>query len=170
MKRSLILTVSLSVTAALLYTSISIGQAGRGFTAKVTASTTPKRDRTRPYTFTTSGRIVPPSRPCAPGQTPSRRRNCVPTRCPRGARTADYCQRPGRARICSGKVNVRFQHRGSTISSRNVTLRSNCTYRSRVSIRIRVVTRRGVFKVRARFQGNALLRPRTAATNTVRGG
>jgi hypothetical protein len=66
-------------------------------------------------------------------------------------------------------VNVRFQNDNATISSRNVAVRSNCRYTSRVTFRRRLRTRVDL-RVRARFQGNAVLRPRTSLTHTVRAG
>ncbi len=174
MKRSLILTLALSLAAALAYSSLSSAQSStpvRGSTVLVTIKVTPKRDRTRPFTFTTTGRIVPPGRFCAPGVAPSSGAgNCVPIRCPPGARDARYCQRPGVGVICSGIVAVRFQSRGSTISSRNVRVRPNCTYRSRVTFRTRLKLRNGRLAVRARFQGNSVLRAKTSATRPVRAG
>ncbi len=62
----------------------------------------------------------------------------MPVICPPGATDIRYCVLPGRAVICSGQVNVRYQKRGTTISSRNVTVRSDCTYRSRVTFHTRL--------------------------------
>jgi len=172
-KRSLVLTAVLSLAAVPLFGSSasaqtpSIARATVGITIKVS----PTRDRTRPYTFTTTGRIIPPTRFCAPGVDPTPGAgNCIPVRCPVGTTDPVYCEFPPRAVICSGVVNVRFQSRGTTISSRNVNVRSNCTYRSRVTFRTRLALRRGRFTVRARFQGNAVLRPRTSRTRIVRAG
>ncbi len=176
MKRSLILTLALSLAAALF----SLPSAGaqnaapsivRGMPLEVTATTTPRRDRSRPYTFTTTGRIVPPTRYCNPGQNPGPgAANCVPVICPPGTIDPRYCIFPARNVICSGVVTVRFQKNRTTISARNVFVRPDCTYRSRVSFRIRVITRRGNFQVRARFQGNTVLVPRNSPTRTVRAG
>lgn len=176
MKRSLILTLALALAAAL----VSLPSAGaqttdesiaRAIPDAVTAKTTPRRDRTRPYRFTTRGRIVPPPRFCAPGTSPGTgTANCVPIVCPPGVTDVRYCIVPGRNVICSGKVNIRFQKRSTTISSRNVTVRPDCTYRSRVTIRLRLLTRRGNLRVRARFQGNVVLAPRSSSKKTVRAG
>jgi hypothetical protein len=175
-KRSLILTLALSLAAALL----SLPSAGaqnnapaivRGTTVQVTASTTPRRDRFRPYTFTTTGRVVPPGRYCTPGQNPGPgAANCVPVICPRGVTDGRYCTFPARNVICSGTVTVRFQKRGTTISSRNVFVRPDCTYRSRVTFHTLLRTRIGNLSVRARFQGNVVLTPRNSSTKIVRAG
>jgi hypothetical protein len=173
-RRVLLTTVASSLTTALMFASASDAQAPsivRGFAIQVTSKTTPKRDRTRPYTFTTTGRVVPPQRYCNPGQSPTPGAgNCVPILCPPGQTDIRYCLIPGRRTICSGIVTVRFQRVTTTISARNVALRPDCTYRSRVSFRLRVVTRHGTFRVRARFQGNPVLQPRNSARHTVRAG
>lgn len=174
MKRTLVLTVSLSLAAALLYASLGFAQATapvkRAMPRSVSLTVTPKRDRTRPFTFTSTGRVNVPRRYCSVAESQNPGNRCVPLICPAGAVDAQYCVRPGLGAICTGKVNVRYQRRGSTISSRNVTLRPNCTYRSRVSFNIRNALRRGSFRVRARFQGNNVLLPRTSSTRTVRAG
>ena len=172
MKRILVLT-SLSLVAVFAITSLAGGQTVpvRGTLESITASTTPKRDRTRPYTFTTRGRIVPPPRFCAAGARPGTgAANCIPINCPAGTTNAAYCIPPTVAQVCSGKVAVRFRKGRTTVSSRTVNLRSNCTYRSRVPLRIRIFTRRGTLSVRARFQGNSLLSPKVSATRRVRAG
>ena len=181
MKRSLVVTGALLLTALLLFIPSS-GTAqtakpaqttdpdiNRGF-AKITRITTPRRDRTRPYTFRTRGRIIPPGRFCSIGELPTRGANCVPIVCLPGSTDLRYCFRPGRGVICSGTVNVRYQKRTTTVSSRNVKVRPDCTYRSRVSFDLRLRTRRGVLRVRARFGGNAVLLPATSRTSRVRAG
>ena len=172
MKRLLMLA-ALSPAAVLMFASPGTAQAPgeRAFTNRVTLSVTPTRDRTRPYTFTARGRIVPPGRFCNAGEKPSPGAgNCVPIVCPPGATDARYCVRPGLGVICSGKVAVRYQNRGTTISNRLATVRPDCSYRQRVTFRTRLRTRRGNFTVRARFQGNAVLLPRNAPTRRVRAG
>ena len=174
MKRSLALAAILSLGIALLYATLGSAQSAtpaRGFVDQITASTTPKRDRTRPYRFTTSGKIVPPPKSCEVGQIPNPGGNCVPRVCPPGQGNPVYCPVAPRSTICSGKVNVRFQKNRNTISSRNVTLRPDCTYRSRVTITGKpTATRKGTFTVRARFQGNSVLQPKNSATRRVRAG
>jgi len=175
-KRSPALTAALSLAAVLLPFSPGSARSAtvsRGFTEEVTATTTPMRDRVRPYTFTTRGRIVTPPTFvfCAPGfdATPGAG-NCLPLLCPPGATNLDYCQVPGRSVICSGRLTVRFQKRNTTISSRKVNVRPDCTYRSRVTFRSPLTARRGVLRVRVRFQGNRVLRPKSSTTQTVRAG
>jgi hypothetical protein len=171
--KRLLITVTLSLATFLLFSSPGGAQSSfvRAVPLKVTATTTPKRERFAPYTFTTRGRVVPPTGYCAPGASPRPgEKNCIPILCPPGATDPRYCLLPGPDVICSGVVTVRFQKRGTTttISSRNVFLRHDCTYRSRVTFRTRLRTRVGILNVRARFQGNAVLAPKTSATHTVR--
>jgi hypothetical protein len=171
-RRVLVVTTALSLTSVLVFASAGSAQTPtivRGF-VQITANTTPKRDRTKPYTFTTTGRIIPPSRFCNPGQNPTRGANCVPILCPPGGVDTRYCLFPGRRTICSGTVTVRFSRVTTTISARNVQLRSDCTYRSRVRFKLGVITRRGPLHVRARFQGNPIFLPSNSRRQTVRAG
>jgi hypothetical protein len=173
-RRGLIMTLSLSLSTALMFASAGSAQAPslvRGFTRQVTLTVTPARDRTRPYIFTSRGRIVPPARYCSPGQRPTPGAgNCRPILCPAGITDGRYCVIPGRRSFCSGRVTVRYQQVTTTISSRTVAVRPDCTYSSRVRFRLRVFTRRGTFRVRAQFQGNPLLQARRSAARTVRAG
>jgi hypothetical protein len=173
--RSLMLTLVLSLGAVLLVPTSSIAQSTaftRADPVQVTATTTPRRDRFRPYTFTTRGSVIPPSTYCAPGVDPRPGAgNCIPILCPPGATDPRYCLLPSRsAIICAGIVTVRFQKGSATISARNVFLRPDCTYASRVSFRTRARTRRGAFKVKALFQGNLVLNPKNSSTQTVLAG
>lgn len=175
MKRSLVLTLVLSLAAALLYVASGSAQTTidiqRASPIQVTNITTPRRDRFRPYTFTTRGRVRPPTRYCAIGVNPGPgAANCIPIICPPGVTDIRYCLVPGRRAICSGVVTVRVQKRGTTISSRNVNLRTDCTYISRVTFRTLLRTRIGTLSFRARFQGNVLLTPRNSATKLARAG
>jgi hypothetical protein len=173
-KRSLVLTAAPLLVAAVLCAVPASAQSPafiRGAAEEITSSTTPARDRTRPYTFTTTGTVVSPPSYCTPGASPlGPAGNCVPVQCPAGTTNVAYCNIPTIAIICSGVVNVRFQKLGITISSRNVTVQPNCTFRSEVSFTSRSRLRRGLFSVRSRFQGNLVMRPRTATTDTVRAG
>lgn len=175
MKRSLVLTLVLSLAATLLYASSGSAQTEinivRGTPLQVTNTTTPRRDRLLPYTFTTRGRVVTPTRYCSPGVDPGPgAANCVPILCAAGVTDARYCLVPGRSLICAGVVTVRVQKRGTTISSRNVSVRPDCTYLSRVTFRTRLRTRIGNLSFRARFQGNVVLAPRNSATRIARAG
>ena len=172
MKRSLVLTAALSLAAVPLFSTLGSAQstADRGYTVGVTAKTTPKRDRSGPYTFTTTGRIIPPPKFCAPGVIPNPGGNCVPVGCPQGTKNPAYCVKPGLGVICSGKVQVRYQKGGRTISARNYPVKPNCTYRGKTKFRAGQRSRRGTLKVRARFQGNQVLRPKASPTRKVRAG
>lgn len=145
----------------------------RATTEAITAKVTAKRDRTRPYTFTTVGKIEPPPRFCAGNTAPTAPTgvaNCLPLICPKGSTNPAYCVQPPLGVICSGTVTIRFQKGKSTISSRSVLLKPDCTYTSRVSFRTRSNSRKGVFRVRARFQGNVLLTSVNSPIRTVRAG
>ena len=173
-KRLLALWVVLPVAAVLLIPSSGSAQGTlpsiiRANPSQLTIAVTPRRDRTRPYTFTTTGRLVVPGRFCNPGENPVAG-NCLPILCPAGTTDVNYCLRPGLGVICTGSITVRFQKVTTTVSARNVFLRPDCTYRSRVSFRLPLRTRIGTFRVRSRFGGNAVLNPRTSATRTVRAG
>jgi len=175
-KRLLVLVAALPV-AAVFFIPASASSQGtlvsiqRAAPLQVTARTTPRRDRFKPYTFTTTGRVVPPTRLCDPNAAPgSGSPNCIPLLCPPGVTDVSYCLQPGRPLICSGVVTVRYQKRTTTVSARNVVLRPDCTYRSRVTFTTNLPTRRGVLNVRARFQGNVVLLPRNSRTHQVRAG
>lgn len=135
---------------------------------QVTAKTTPRRDRTRPYTFTTKGTIVPPREYC--GATASGAGPCIGIMCPPGVSDTRFCVRPSRSMICSGVVVVRVKKQSRTVSSRQVHVKADCTFRSRVTIRTRTLPRGGILRIRARFQGNAVLLPRNSSTTSVRAG
>ena len=128
---------------------------------QVTASTAPQRERIRPYTFTTTGRVVPPPYCSSAGTSGSA--GCVPLVCPPGASDAAYCVRPP---LCTGTVRVRFTRLGATISVRRVALRSDCRYRSRVAFYSSRL--RGRLRVLVRFEGNSFLLAKSATTHTVR--
>ena len=176
MKRLLALSFAIPVAAILLIPSSASSQGtleviARATPLQVTLTVTPRRDRTLPYTFTSRGRIVPPSRYCAPGVVPGTgAANCIPILCPPGTTDIRYCLIPGRRIICSGFVTLRVQKRQVTISSRIVSVRPDCTYQSRVTFRTRLRTRIGTLSFRARFGGNPVLNPRNSITRLGRAG
>ncbi len=105
------------------------------------ASVTPARDPSAPFRFTTAGRIGLPA-------TVTRTQGC-------GA----------------GTVSVQIKAGSRTISTRRTTLRGDCSYRSTVSFASRSrLGSTGRLKVTVRFLGNDVLKPRTAASRTVRAG
>lgn len=123
----------------------------RRLTRTVTSATTPRRDRTRPYTFTTRGRIVAPPRCRSSASEAFTAGTCLP-----------------HTVKCTGRVIITFKTRGRhgrTIARRAARLRSNCTYTSRVTVRVR-----GTLRVLTRFAGNPSLAPKAATTYTVRTG
>ena len=161
----LVLT-SVAVVATVAITSLANGQISVTKVApkSVTAKTTPKRDKKKPYKFTTKGKVVPP--PFCTGIRPPAGTLCVPPVCPPGATNPAYCARPPMASLCNGKVRIRFKKGRKTVSSKSATLKSNCTYSSRARIK-----RKGKkLKVSVRFGGNILLKAKSAKTRTVRAG
>jgi Ca2+-binding RTX toxin-like protein len=105
---------------------------------RLTATTTPRRDRTRPFRFTTTGRLTLPA--------------SLPV-----TRTA-----------CRGRISIQVKTGGSTISTRRTTLTRACTYRSRVTFRVPRRFVRRALKVTVRFGGNAVVAPRNAKSYFIR--
>lgn len=163
MKRLLVLT-SLSLAAVFGVVSFAEGQIfiTRVSPQSFTSSTSPHRDRTRPYTFTTSGKLTPPPACTTIGAT-----GCVPLVCPRGTTLAKYCTTVPTSLLCIGAVTVQIKKRFTTISSRTARVQPDCTYRSRVSFRTHSRTRHGLLRVLVRFQGNIFLLPAHTPVRTV---
>ena len=107
------------------------------FVGRLSARTTPRRDTTAPYRFTTTGRL----------------------RLPVGVT-------PGQG--CRGTVTVQIKAGRKTVSTRRVRLRSNCTYRSRVTFRIRQRLRPRTLRRTVRFGGNAVMAARSAPRQALR--
>lgn len=108
----------------------------------VTSAATPGRDRRAPYTFRSSGRVRLPTR-----VTPSQ--------------------------ACGeGIVSVQVKRgTATTVSTRRVTLRRDCTYATSVTFGNRSrLGRSGRLKVTARFLGNKVLKARSARSRFVRAG
>jgi hypothetical protein len=113
-------------------------RAGRAKARRLTLRITPRRDRRRPYRFRARGKLVLPS-----------------------FVTADYgCG--------EGVVSVQVKARGRTISTRRARLRSDCTFRSRVTFRAPRRFPRGVLRFVARFEGNSNIAPLSARPRRVR--
>lgn len=109
------------------------------FTAtSLSASTTPKRDTTLPYRFTTKGKLNLPA----------------------GVTAADAC--------VGGLVSVQFRAGKKTISNRRVGLQKDCSFRSSVSFKIPKRLNPKRLNVIVTFLGNATVNPRQAARKTVR--
>jgi Ca2+-binding RTX toxin-like protein len=113
--------------------AVSVGR----FAGALSGRTSPGRDRTAPYRFTTTGRLTLPA-----GVTP--------------------------AQGCRGTVTVQFKAGRKTVSTRRVRLRSNCTYRSRVTFRIPQRLRPRTLRRSVRFGGNAVLGADSARRQTLR--
>ena len=71
-----------------------------------------------------------------------------------------------RTRACRGRVVIRFKAGRKTVRLRRARVRGTCRYRSRALVRVRP----RVLRVKIRFRGNAVLRPRSARTLRVRAG
>jgi hypothetical protein len=70
------------------------------------------------------------------------------------------------ASACRGRVVVRFKAGRRTLRTRRARIRSTCRYRVRALVRARP----RIIRVKARFRGNSVLRPRSAPTRKVRAG
>lgn len=171
MKRLILPVAALSLMAVLLLSSSGSAESPivRGRTEQVTITVNPTSDATRPYTFATSGKIVGPPKTCAPGTLPTQTANCTPVVCPPGVKVAEYCLTPGLGSICRGTVTVVFQRGRRTVSARNTPLRPDCTYRSVVVFGDEDAPT-GRLGVRARFGGNAVLKPKLSAVASVTAG
>jgi hypothetical protein len=108
--------------------------------AAFSAAVKRRRDRSAPYTFGFSGRLVPPA----------------------GITVAE---------ACNGKVSVKIMRGAKVISTRQRTLRSNCTWASTIAFSNRSrIGRSGRLKAAVRFLGNDLLSPRSAKALSIRAG
>jgi len=72
------------------------------------------------------------------------------------------------AQGCRGTVTVQIKAGRTTVSTRRVRLRSNCTYRSRVTFRIKRRLRPRTLRRSVRFGGNAVMAARSASRQTLR--
>lgn len=111
------------------------------FTPRLTAKTTPKRDRRRPYRYATRGSVVPPpgisaEEACASGGTVS-------------------------VEITAGKLKLPL----------TALLKPDCTYRTSIAFPTRrPLGRGGRLIVKTRFGGNEVLAPARAKSQRVRAG
>gem|GEM_PF-4917329 len=158
MKRLTVIAV-LSLAGAVLMTSPAF--AGTT-TSKTTSKVTPKRDKTKPYKFKTTGKVAFPGKFCNPGQTAA---NCIPLKCPAGVTNAKYCTRPTIAEVCTGTVKIVFKAGSQTRSSKTVNLKPNCTYSSSTTIK-----KKGKMTVSVKFSGNAILAASSASKKKARAG
>ena len=156
------------------------------------------KDNGRIYAFMSPGPVATP--PATPGVTPPTttppptppttvvvpikpsRVNVVVTASvtPRRDRRAPYpftvtgrVSRPAgiSASTCKGgRISAQWKVSGKTISTRRVTLRSDCSYRIRVTFRVRSRLGDGKLTLRVRFLGTARLKPASARTLSTRVG
>lgn len=110
------------------------------FDPRLTAATTPKRDRKRPYRFTTSGSVLLPT-----GVTP-----------------AQAC-------AAGGSVTVEFRAAKLRLPQ-TATLRPDCSYRAAIAFPSRRSLGRGRLSVSTKFGGNEVLGTAKARTHRVQAG
>ena len=72
------------------------------------------------------------------------------------------------AQGCRGTVTVQFKAGRKTVSTRRAKLRRDCTYRSRVTFRIKQRLRPRTLRRSARFGGNAVMAARSASRQRLR--
>ena len=113
-------------------------RSGRARPTGLVLRISPRRDRRRPYRFRTRGRLLLPS-----------------------SVTPDYgCG--------EGIVSIQIKVRGRTVSTRRARLRADCRFRSVVTFRVPRRLGRGRLTVKARFEGNSNVAPRSAPRQRVR--
>jgi hypothetical protein len=110
------------------------------FDPKLTARTTPRRDRRRPYRYTTTGTVVLPA-----GVTP-----------------AQAC-------ADGGSIAIEFRA-GKLRLPQTASLRPDCTFRSSIAFPSRRSLGRGRLAISAKFGGNSVLGTAKARTQKVRAG
>lgn len=71
-----------------------------------------------------------------------------------------------RSRACRGRVAISFKAGRKTVRLRRARVQVNCTYRARVRVHVRPRS----LRVKVRFRGNSVLKPRSAPTLRVRAG
>ncbi len=111
-------------------------------TPRLSAKVSPKRDKRKPFRYTTRGKVLRPA----------------------GVSASAGCKG-------SVKVQVKVARSGKTVSSRRVKVRSSCRFTSKVSFKStkRFRHRSGKLKFVIRFHGNGALKSRRV-TRTVRFG
>jgi Ca2+-binding RTX toxin-like protein len=106
----------------------------------ISAKTTPKKDGKVPYTFKTSGRVLPAT----------------------GVTNLQGCT--------GGHVTIAFRAGKKTVSSRRVATKANCTYSSSVTFRIPSRLNPSKLTVLVRFLGSSVLGPRSHKSYSVKVG
>jgi Ca2+-binding RTX toxin-like protein len=110
------------------------------FVPRLSATVTPRRDRTLPFRFRTRGTLTLP-------EGVSRARGCS-----------------------GGTVSVQVKRGSRTISTRRTKLRRRCSYSTTVTLTDWRRVGNGRLKVRARFGGNNVLKARSSRSRSVRAG
>jgi hypothetical protein len=147
-----VLVVVLAIAAVLVATAGMAGAADNRATPKgLTASTTPTRDRTAPYDFTTSGQLVLPDQL---------------QMCPAGTSDPNYCTSFTKKQACQGTVRVTYEQGGKTIKTIDDSLDKKCQYSASVSLTAKQV-KTGSLTIKVQFLGNDYLKPVSAPSNTV---
>jgi hypothetical protein len=166
----LILVVSFAAVALLVSLAGIAGATDNRATPKrLTSSTSPERDRTAPYGYTTSGELQLPDRMsmCPPGHGGDDRQQRDDHG--GGGDDDDYCAKFTKKQACTGTVRVTYVQNNSTVKQVDDTLNSKCEYSVSVSLTSSQVNP-GNIKVKARFLGNTFLKPIDAPDDTVRAG
>lgn len=110
------------------------------FVPRLSATVTPRRDRTLPFRFRTRGTLTLP-------QGVSRARGCS-----------------------GGTVSVQVRRGSRTIATRRTKLRKRCSYSTTVAFTDWRRVGNGRLKIRARFSGNKVLKARRSPARSVRAG
>lgn len=118
------------------FRSVRVGR----FTPSLTAATTPKRDKRRPYRYTTSGRLVLP-----PGVSPE-----------------EACANGGAVDVEMSAGRLKLPLVGE--------VKPDCTFKASIAFPSRRSLGRGRLTVVTRFAGNEVLGPARAKTQRVRAG
>jgi hypothetical protein len=153
LKKSLSLLGGVAVLAVAAVPAV--GQSsGKVAPASVSATTTPGRDTTAPYTFITKGKVKKPK-----------------ATCPAGTTDTTYCT-PAltNAQACKGKVRVRIRRASDNaiIKSKKVAVGSKCGYKATQTLNTSdIVGSKVKLRVEVRFLGNSVLTAKSATTKTV---
>ena len=107
---------------------------------RLSATVTPRRDRTRPFRFRTRGTLTLP-------EDVSRARGCS-----------------------GATVSIQVKHRSRTITTRRAKLRKSCGYSTTVAFASRRRLGNGRLTFRARFSGNKVLKSRNSSSRSARAG
>lgn len=150
MKRVLILVVPCLAAFVL---SASLASGATLVRSSLSAKVTPKADLKGPRVFRVKGTMTPAS---------------TPLKCAAGVTNPKYCTPATRAEICVGKVRITVKRGLLTLARGTVSLKSNCTYSAKITIKASRVRTHARLGVTARFLGNTLVAASNSKRVTVR--